>query len=54
MIGTILVSVVAAIHVYIAWLEMAQWEAPRTRRIFGMSETPARYLYGLGASPRRG
>jgi len=31
----ILVLLVAALHLYFAWLEMIAWEAPRTRAIFG-------------------
>ena len=37
MLSTILVLLCAAIHAYFVWLEMAQWEAPRTRKVFGTS-----------------
>lgn len=35
MIATVLISVVALIHVYIVVLEMALWETPRGRKAFG-------------------
>ena len=39
MIGTVLVGIVALIHVYIVILEMVFWDTPRGRRAFGT--TPA-------------
>lgn len=35
MIGLTLAAAIAALHVYILWLEMFRWEHPRTRRAFG-------------------
>lgn len=35
MLATILVLLVAALHAYIAVLEMVLWEKPRTMKIFG-------------------
>ena len=35
MVFHILVLLCAAIHLYFVWLEMFQWEAPRTRKVFG-------------------
>ena len=35
MIATMLVIFVAALHAYFLYLEMCQWEAPRTRAAFG-------------------
>jgi putative membrane protein len=35
MIGAVLTGVVALIHVWIVIMEMALWETPRIRRIFG-------------------
>jgi putative membrane protein len=37
MLSTILILLCAAIHGYFVWLEMFQWEAPRTRAVFGTS-----------------
>lgn len=34
-IAMIAVLIVAAIHVYILWLEMFAWDTPRGRKIFG-------------------
>jgi len=36
-VALIAVLIVAAIHVYILWLEMFQWDTPRGRRAFGMT-----------------
>jgi putative membrane protein len=36
--GTVLVLVVALIHVYIMWLEMFAWTTPRGRAAFGTTE----------------
>jgi putative membrane protein len=36
--GTVLVLVVAVIHVYILWLEMFGWTTPRGRAAFGTTE----------------
>lgn len=35
MIGIILTALVALIHFYIVWLEMAAWDTPRGRKAFG-------------------
>ncbi|MDO5632481.1 MAG: DUF1304 domain-containing protein [Paracoccus sp. (in: a-proteobacteria)] len=35
MIGLVLAGLVAALHLYIMWLEMFRWQAPRTRAAFG-------------------
>jgi putative membrane protein len=35
MFFTIVTLLCAAIHSYFVWLEMFQWEAPRTRKVFG-------------------
>lgn len=36
-VALIAVLIVAAIHVYILWLEMFQWDTPRGRKVFGMT-----------------
>lgn len=36
--GTVLVLLVALIHVYILWLESFAWTTPRGRRVFGTTE----------------
>ena len=38
MLAQILTAVVALIHLYILWLEMAQWATPRGRKVFGTTE----------------
>ena len=35
MISTLLILITAAVHFYFTFLEMARWEAPRTRKVFG-------------------
>ena len=35
MLALILTALVALIHLYIVWLEMAAWTTPRGRRVFG-------------------
>lgn len=42
MIATTLTAAIAALHVYILWLEMFRWDHPRTRRAFGTTEEFAR------------
>jgi putative membrane protein len=37
MIATVLVALIALLHVYILLLEMFLWQAPRTRAVFGLS-----------------
>jgi len=48
--GTILVLVVALIHVYIMWLEMFAWITPRGRAAFGTTEEFARESKVLAAN----
>lgn len=36
MIGQALAALIAALHLYILWLEMFRWEHPRTRKAFGI------------------
>ncbi len=50
MIGLVLVSVVAVIHVAIVLAEMVFWETPRVRRAFGMSEELAARTRVLAAN----
>lgn len=50
MIGAVLTSVVAAIHLYIVVLEMALWDKPAGRRAFGTSEAFARESKVLAAN----
>lgn len=38
MLGSILTILVAAIHFYFMYLEMVKWEAPRTRKAFGITQ----------------
>lgn len=37
MLATLLTVIVALIHFYFLYLEMVAWEAPRTRKVFGMT-----------------
>lgn len=37
MLCTILILLCAAIHGYFVWLDMFQWETPRTRAVFGLT-----------------
>lgn len=41
MLAIILTCLVALIHFYFLYLEMFKWEAPRTRKVFGMSAEKA-------------
>lgn len=41
MLATVLTTLVALIHFYFLYLEMFKWEAPRTRKAFGMSAEQA-------------
>ena len=50
MLSTILVILVAAIHLYFMYLEMAKWEAPRTRKVFGTTAEMARDTVKLAAN----
>jgi len=50
MLGTILTILVAAIHFYFLYLEMFKWEAPRTRKAFGMTEELASQTVVMAAN----
>ena len=50
MLATILILLCAAIHGYFDWLEMFQWQAPRTRKIFGTTAEFAAASKGLAAN----
>jgi putative membrane protein len=50
MIGSIATGIVAAIHVYILFLEMFLWEKPLGRRVFGTTEEFARASKVLAAN----
>lgn len=49
-IGTVLVVVVALLHVYIMWLEMFTWTTPRVRAIFGTTREFAQASRVLAAN----
>ncbi|MEE1939411.1 DUF1304 domain-containing protein [Streptomyces sp. TRM 70361] len=49
-VAGVLVGVVAALHVYIAVLEMFLWRGPRGRAAFGMDEETARTTAPLAAN----
>jgi len=49
-LGTVLVVVVAVIHVYILWLEMFAWTSPRGRAAFGTTEEFATETRTLAAN----
>jgi putative membrane protein len=48
--GTVLVVVVAVIHLYILWLEMFGWTTPRGRAAFGTTEQFAQDTKVLAAN----
>lgn len=50
MIATVLISVVALIHVYIVVLEMALWEKPQGRKAFGTTAEFAAATRALAAN----
>lgn len=50
MVAAILTVVVVLIHVYIVYLEMFAWEAPRTRKAFSMSAELAAQTKVLAAN----
>ncbi|HEY4434615.1 MAG TPA: DUF1304 domain-containing protein [Lelliottia sp.] len=50
MLATILVAVVAAIHLYILVLEMVLWNTPTGRKTFNLSEDFARETRVLAAN----
>lgn len=50
MVATILVAVVAAIHLYILVLEMLLWNTPTGRKAFNLSEDFARETRVLAAN----
>jgi putative membrane protein len=49
-LSTILILLCAAIHGYFLWLEMFQWEAPRTRAVFATSPEFAAASKALAAN----
>lgn len=50
MISTILIGLIAALHIYILVLEMFLWETARARRAFGLTETFASQTKALAAN----
>lgn len=50
MIASILIAVIAAIHIYIVILEMLLWEKPAGRKAFGLSADFARQTKVLAAN----
>ncbi len=50
LIGTLLVAAVALEHVYILYLEMFAWTAPRTLRVFGTTPAFAQESRALAAN----
>lgn len=50
MIATVLIALIAALHVYILVLEMFLWTTPRGRRAFGTTEVFARETRVLAAN----
>ena len=50
MISTVLVFLIAALHLYILVLEMVLWETPRARRAFGTSPEFAKATKVLAAN----
>jgi putative membrane protein len=49
-VGSVLVIVVALIHLYILWLEMFAWATPRGRAAFGTTEQFAQESKVLAAN----
>ena len=50
MIGAVLVTLIAALHVYIMVLEMFLWETPRAMKAFGTTPATARDTRVLAAN----
>lgn len=50
MLGTVLIAVVALIHCYIVYLEMAAWDTPTGHRAFGLKPDFARETKVLAAN----
>lgn len=50
MIATILIALIAALHVYILVLEMFLWTTPQARRAFGLTEEFAEQTRALAAN----
>lgn len=50
MISTVLTALVALIHGYILWLEMALWTTPKGRKVFGTTEEFAQASKVLAAN----
>lgn len=49
-VGTVLVGLIALLHVYILVLEMFLWDTPRGRRAFGMNAEKAAMTKVLAAN----
>jgi putative membrane protein len=49
-IGSVLVALIAALHIYIMVLEMFLWESPRARRAFGTTPEFAKATRVLAAN----
>lgn len=50
MISTVLIGLIAALHVYILVLEMFLWDTPRAQRAFGLSPEFAKQTKMLAAN----
>lgn len=50
LIATLLIGLVALIHVYIVYLEMVLWDTPRGHRAFGLRPDFARQSKALAAN----
>lgn len=50
MVSTILIAAIAALHIYIAVLEMAMWEGPAARRAFRLTPELARDTKNMAAN----
>jgi putative membrane protein len=50
MIGVVIVTLIAALHVYIMVLEMFLWESPRAMKAFGTTPATARQTRVLAAN----
>ncbi|MDO5621994.1 MAG: DUF1304 domain-containing protein [Paracoccus sp. (in: a-proteobacteria)] len=50
MIASILITLIAALHLYIMVLEMALWETPTAARAFGLSPETARLTKAMAGN----
>lgn len=50
LVASILVGLVALIHIYIVWLEMFQWTRPRGQKAFGLTPEFAQATRTLAAN----